>query len=68
MKRPNPDYVERIRRIVNNSPYFSLLCMKIIDVGVGYSQVEIDVGEKHLQPFGFVHGGVFASIIDAAAF
>ena len=26
------------------------------------------VSKKHLQPFGMVHGGVFASIIDAAAF
>jgi uncharacterized protein (TIGR00369 family) len=26
------------------------------------------IAQKHLQPFGFVHGGVFASIIDAASF
>jgi uncharacterized protein (TIGR00369 family) len=25
------------------------------------------VEEKHLQPFGYVHGGVIASIMDAAA-
>jgi len=68
MKRPNPKYIERINRLVNNSPYFSLLSMKILDIGVGYSHLEIDISKKHLQPFGFVHGGVFASIIDAAAF
>jgi len=42
--------------------------MKIRDVGRGFSILEIDLAEKHLQPFGLVHGGVFASIIDAAAF
>jgi uncharacterized protein (TIGR00369 family) len=42
--------------------------MKILDVGYGYAHLEIDLAQKHLQPFGFVHGGVFASIIDAAAF
>jgi len=42
--------------------------MKIIDVGPGFSVVEIELSQKHLQPFGFVHGGVFAAIVDAAAF
>jgi uncharacterized protein (TIGR00369 family) len=42
--------------------------MSIREVGIGYSLIEIDVQNKHLQPFGAVHGGVFASIIDAAAF
>lgn len=68
MKKPNPEYVKRIKEFVNSSPYFSLLAMKILDIGMGFSVVEIDLDQKHLQPFGLVHGGVFASIIDAAAF
>ncbi len=68
MKRLNPDYIERVKHIVNDSPYFSLISMKMCDIGSGYSVFEIDIENKHLQPFGFVHGGVFSSIIDAAAF
>jgi uncharacterized protein (TIGR00369 family) len=68
MKKPNAEYIKRVSQIVNTCPYFKLLSMKIRDVGVGFSVLEIDLAEKHLQPFGFVHGGVFASIIDAAAF
>jgi len=68
MKKLNPDYIKRIREIVNTSPYFELLSMELVDVGLGYSSLEIDVARKHLQPFGMVHGGVFSSIIDAAAF
>lgn len=68
MKRLNPEYVERINKIVNNSPFFKLISMQIRDIGAGYSVIEIDLTQKHLQPFGYVHGGVFASIIDAAAF
>jgi uncharacterized protein (TIGR00369 family) len=68
MKKPNPEYVKRIKEVVNSSPYFSLLAMKILDIGMGFSVVEIDLDQKHLQPFGLVHGGVFASIIDAATF
>jgi uncharacterized protein (TIGR00369 family) len=68
MKRLNPDYIEKVKHIVNDSPYFSLISMKICDIGNGYSVLEIDIENKHLQPFGFIHGGVFSSIIDAAAF
>jgi uncharacterized protein (TIGR00369 family) len=68
MKKPNPEYIKRIYEIVNSCPYFELLSMTLKDVGVDYSVLEIDLAKKHLQPFGMVHGGVFASIIDAAAF
>jgi uncharacterized protein (TIGR00369 family) len=68
MRKPNPEYIKRINTIVNFCPYFELLSMKLQDVGIGYSVLGIDLAQKHLQPFGMVHGGVFASIIDAAAF
>jgi len=68
MKTPNPEFIKRVSELVSTSPYFELLSMKLVDVGVGYSSVEIDLTQKHLQPFGMVHGGVFSSIIDAAAF
>ncbi len=64
----NAAYIKRVNQLINQCPYFKLLSMKIMDVGRGFSTLEIDLSEKHLQPFGMVHGGVFASIIDAAAF
>jgi uncharacterized protein (TIGR00369 family) len=68
MRNLNPDYVEAARREVNSCPYFSLLSMEIKGLGWGESLIEILVQEKHFQPFGMVHGGVFASLVDAAAF
>jgi uncharacterized protein (TIGR00369 family) len=68
MRNLNPEYVEAVRKYVNACPYFSLLSMDIKGLTWGESQLEILVQEKHLQPFGMVHGGVFASLIDAAAF
>ncbi|MEE8399730.1 MAG: PaaI family thioesterase [Desulfobacterales bacterium] len=68
MKKPNPAYIEQLNRIVSESPYFSLLSMKMVDIGIGFSLFEMDVDRKHFHPFGFTHGGVFASIIDSAAF
>ena len=42
--------------------------MEIRDLQWGTSLLEIQLAEKHLQPFGFVHGGAIASIMDAATF
>ncbi len=68
MRNLNPEYVEAVGKFVNSCPYFSLLSMEIKGLSWGESRLEILVQEKHLQPFGMVHGGVFASLIDAAAF
>ena len=67
MKTPNPEHVERLISVINRAPYFQLLSMKIAEIGVGYSVAEIDLEDKHLNPFGGTHGGVFSSIIDSAA-
>ncbi len=64
----NPNYREAVLNVVNQSPYFSLLSMEIKNLDWGTSHLEIRLAEKHLQPFGFVHGGAIASLIDAATF
>src|SRR4030065_752057 len=64
----NPKYKEAVTKVVNQSPYFSLLSMEIKDLKWGVSLLEVQLEEKHLQPFGNVHGGVMASVVDAATF
>ncbi len=64
----NPKYVEAVATLVNQSPYFVLLSMEIKDLQWGSCLMEVALGEKHLQPFGNVHGGAIASVVDAAAF
>lgn len=64
----NPEYKEAVTKVVNRSPYFSLLSMAIKDLKWGKSLLEIALDQKHLQPFGNVHGGVMASVVDAATF
>ena len=68
MRKLNPEYVEVVRSGANGCPYFSLLSMSIKELRIGGCLMEIQVDEKHMQPFGLVHGGAFASIIDAATF
>ena len=64
----NPKYSETLSKLVNRSPYFSLISMKIKELEWGTSVLEVELEEKHLQPFGYVHGGAIASVIDAATF
>jgi uncharacterized protein (TIGR00369 family) len=66
--RLNPKYTEAISNVVNRSPYFSLLSMKIKELEWGTSVLEVELEEKHLHPFGYVHGGAIASVMDAAAY
>jgi len=61
-------HIQQLIKLINNSPYFQNLSMIIEDIGIGYSVVKIDVENKHLSPYGAIQGGVYASIIDAAAY
>ncbi len=64
----NPRYVEEIKRVVNSCPFFQLLGMELVELGLGWSKVVIPVRTDHLQPFGMVHGGVCGAMVDAACF
>ena len=68
IRKLNSAHVAAVIRAVNTCPYFTLLSMEIRSVDWGESHLEVAVQEKHLQPFGMVHGGVCASLVDAAAF
>jgi len=64
----NPKHVETVLKIINQSPYFKHLSMVVKEMGAGYATVELDIGKKHLNPFRGLHGGVYASAIDTAAY
>jgi uncharacterized protein (TIGR00369 family) len=64
----NPAYLEALYRVVNSSPFPSHLPMRIVSMGLDESRVELDIARCHLQPFGIVHGGVVAALLDTATF
>ena len=68
IKTLNPEWIKVVKSAVNVSPYFTLQVMTVEELSFGKSRLEIDLRKDHLQPFGFVHGGVFAGLIDAAGF
>jgi uncharacterized protein (TIGR00369 family) len=68
LKTLNPDHIKAVLDLINNGPYFRLLSMKVCKMGNGFARVEMDIANKHLNSFGGIHGGVYSSLIDTAAY
>lgn len=68
MPTPNPEYVARLKKLVQEAPYPSHMSMELAEIDMDTAVVELTLGECHMQPFGIVHGGVLATMIDTATF
>lgn len=65
---PNPAYLRAIQDSVRDAPYPNLIGMRIAALAFDSCRIELELAERHLQPFGIVHGGVLATLIDTATF
>jgi uncharacterized protein (TIGR00369 family) len=68
MLRPNPDYIKELITIVKESPYPSHMFMELSEIELDKSVISLELAPCHMQPFGIVHGGVLATMIDTATF
>jgi uncharacterized protein (TIGR00369 family) len=68
LPHPNPEYISELIGIVNNSPFPDHMSMKLVSIALDKAVIELKTGHCHLQPFGMVHGGVFATLVDTATF
>ncbi|PKM77987.1 MAG: PaaI family thioesterase [Firmicutes bacterium HGW-Firmicutes-15] len=68
MPKLNTEHIKAVIDLINQGPYFRLLSMEVCELGMGYSKVEVNLENKHLNPFGGIHGGVYSSLIDTAAY
>jgi uncharacterized protein (TIGR00369 family) len=64
----NEDHIKAITNLINHSPYFKHLSMQVTELTFGYCKIEVELQTNHLNPFGGIHGGVYASAIDSAAY
>jgi uncharacterized protein (TIGR00369 family) len=64
----NPTYRDRLFALINGSPFVRHMGMRISDIAWGRATVEMTAAEFRLQPFGVVHGGNLATLIDTATF
>jgi uncharacterized protein (TIGR00369 family) len=59
-------YLEQIRKEVNNSPYYQLLGMEVIELKEGESKIQMPFKPDLTHPYGIVHGGAIASLADSS--
>jgi uncharacterized protein (TIGR00369 family) len=64
----NPEHLRAVVSAINDCPFFKLMSMQVTEIGSGYSAVAAEIQKKHMNPFGGLHGGVYASLIDTAAY
>ncbi|MFX1517282.1 MAG: PaaI family thioesterase [Promethearchaeota archaeon] len=66
MKQLNQQWCEWILPLINSSPFFNLLGIKLNEFTYGEAFLELEIKKEHIQIHGVVHGGVLAAMIDAA--
>jgi len=57
---------EEAKAKVNKIPFYKTISMKMISIDKKGALLEIKGARKHRNPWGKVHGGVLASIIDSS--
>ena len=68
MQQPNDNYINKLIEMVTTSPYPRHLRMQLVSISVDQAVVKLKTEQCHLQPFGIVHGGVLATLVDTATF
>lgn len=68
MPEINTEHIKAVINVINDCPFFRHMSMKVVEIGLGYSVVNAKIGNKHMNPFGGLHGGAYASVIDTAAY
>lgn len=66
MVKLTSDNVKLVKDVLNSSPFYKLLGMEILEIKENYSKLRIPWKNDLLQLQGVAHGGVLASIADAA--
>src|SRR5258708_40148912 len=62
----DPEFESSIRARVSASPFATWMGLRIVSIDDGESEIAIDLEPHHLNPGGIVHGGIVATILDAA--
>jgi uncharacterized protein (TIGR00369 family) len=68
LPRINPEYLQALLTMVNTSDFPAHMRFRLAAIDHDSCRIELDIGKCHFQPFGIVHGGVLATLIDTATF
>ena len=65
---PNPAYIQAVQDSVHGAPYPALIGLRLSQLEFDRCRIDLALAERHMQPFGIVHGGVLATLLDTATF
>ena len=68
MKRLNPAHVAAMSKMIEEAPYMRTMNMHVTRFDYGVCDLEVPMVEGHLHAYRAIHGGVYAGIIDTAAY
>ena len=64
----NTAYIHELIDLVNSSPFPRHMPFQLASIGLDRAVIELESQDCHMQPFGLMHGGVLATLIDTATF
>lgn len=68
MGKINQAYVQAVCERVNASAFPAHMGFRLADMDFDRARIELEIRPQHMQPFGIVHGGVLATLLDTATF
>ncbi len=60
------NYLEQVKQVTNNSPYYKLLGMEIMEIKEGECKIEMPFKKDLTHPYRIMHGGAIASLADSS--
>jgi uncharacterized protein (TIGR00369 family) len=57
---------QNLFRLLNDSPFYRFLGMKVEEAGEGRCRMSLPVKEEHKNLYGILHGGVIAALLDSS--
>ena len=54
-------------RFTRSSGFDAFYGLELLEIGQDFARAELVVSDHHKQPFGLVHGGIYASVAEALA-
>ena len=64
---PNPSYREEARRVFEDAAFVEDIGVRLVEIGPGWAETELEVLPRHYQHTGIVHMGVQATMADHTA-
>ncbi len=68
MKTLNPAHLDAMREMISDAPYMSMMNLRVTELDYGICNMEVPMIEGHLHAYRAIHGGVYAGLIDTAAY